>query len=119
MLQGAEAALVALVKHFGPSLIAKLPRLWERMSSLLLEHPADQASSKSPPQATADAQVRTHSPLVPATLYFHKYIISLQQKQHRHAIRLLVQGISVRPLLQHAPDLNPDWAAVESAVTMW
>ena len=71
MLQGAEAALVALVRHFGPSLITKLPRLWERMSSLLLECPADQASSESPPQATADTQVCTHTLLMPAAPYTH------------------------------------------------
>ena len=69
MLQGAEAALVALVKHFGPSLITKLPRLWERMSSLLLEGHADKASSEPPPQATANAQVRTHNPLMSAASY--------------------------------------------------
>ena len=65
VLQGAEAALVALVKHFGPSLITKLPRLWERMSSLLLECSADQASLETPPQATADAQACTHTLRMP------------------------------------------------------
>ena len=91
MLQGAEAALVALVKYFGPSLITKLPRLWERMSSLLLECPADQASSEAPTQATADAQVCTHTLLMPAAPYTHTYTHSSHQSPH-HFVRYLPSG---------------------------
>ncbi len=58
-LQGAEAALVAMVRQSGPALVTKLPRLWERMSRPLLEHSAAATPSASAPpaQAAAEAQV--------------------------------------------------------------
>ena len=56
-LQGAEAALVAMVRQSGPVLVTKLPRLWERMSGGLLERSAPPEASAPPTQATADAQV--------------------------------------------------------------
>ena len=48
-----------MVRQSGPALVAKLPRLWERMSGPLLEPSAAATSSASTPpaQAAADAQV--------------------------------------------------------------
>lgn len=57
-MQGAEAALVALVMRFGPELLTKLPRLWERMSGPLLDSSAAAPDgSGAPPQAALDALV--------------------------------------------------------------
>ena len=82
MLQGAEAALVALVKHFGPSLITKLPRLWERMSSLLLECPADQASSESPSSGYS-GRTGVHTHLAHASSALHSQFIHTHHSRAR------------------------------------
>jgi len=60
-MQGAEAALVAMVTQSGPALITKLPRLWERMSGSLREGSASLHTPDPPPQAAADAQASPRS----------------------------------------------------------
>ena len=61
LLQGAEAALVAMVRQSGAALVTKLPRLWERMSGPLLSRSANTGAAAPPAQAAADAQVPPRS----------------------------------------------------------
>ena len=71
-LQGAEAALVAMVRQSGPALVTKLPRLWERMSGPLLEPSSAAATppaSAPPAQAAAEAQVPSLSRMQEVTTF--------------------------------------------------